>query len=236
MVRILEGRWFPLAELALVFSCGVACFVWPQLGGLSLLLALLPWLLRLLARQPFLQRTPLDIPVLIFLATALVGAWAAYDTSAALSKLWMVLSAVLLYYALARQPRQNLWLIAGAVSILGAFLALYFLLSHDWAAQPADLALINRLGSGWMSIRPSLPLDGFHPNKVGGLLAMLAPFSLALILHAWRERDAGLGIFAALSRSFALARAALHQLARLPGSPWRSPCAPGCSGCLPAVP
>lgn len=196
MVRILEGRWFPLAELALVFSCGVACFAWPQLGGLPLLLALLPWLLRLLARQPFLQRTPLDIPVLIFLATALVGAWAAYDTSAALSKLWMVLSAVLLYYALARQPRQNLWLIAGAVSILGALLALYFLLSHDWAAQPADLALINQLGSGWMSIRPSLPLDGMHPNKVGGLLAMFAPFSLALILHAWRERDAGLGIFA----------------------------------------
>jgi O-antigen ligase len=196
MDRILNGRWFPLAELALVFSCGVACFAWPQLGGLPLLLALLPWLLRLIARQRILQRTPLDIPILIFLATALVGTWAAYDTSAGLAKLWIVLSAVLLYYAIVRQSRRNLWVVAGALSLLGAFLALYFFLSHDWVAQPADLEVLNRLGSGWMSVRPSLPLASIHPNKVGGLLAMLAPFSVATLIFAWRERDAGLGIFA----------------------------------------
>jgi O-antigen ligase len=196
MNRFVEGRWFALVELALVFFCGIACFLWPQLGGWPLLLALLPWVLRLLARQPVIQRTPLDIPILLFVATALVGAWAAYDTNAGLTKLWMVLSAVLLYYALARQPRQNLWLVAGALSSLGALLALYFLLTHDWAAQPADLDVVNRLGLGWMSIRPSLPLAGLHPNKAGGLLAMLAPFSLALLVLAWRERDAGLGIFA----------------------------------------
>jgi tetratricopeptide (TPR) repeat protein len=196
MDRIVEGRWFALAELALVFFCGVACFIWPQLGGWPLLLALIPWLLRLFARQPLLQRTPLDIPILLFVATALVGAWAAYDTHAGLAKLWMVLIAVLLYYTLARQPSQDLWVVAGALSILGALLALYFLLTHNWVAQPADLDIINRLGSSWMSIRPSLPLGGFHPNKAGGLLAMLAPFSLALVLQAWRERDVGLGIFA----------------------------------------
>ena len=39
----------------------------------------------------------------------------------------MILSAVLLYYVLARQPRANLWLVAGALSILGALLAIYFL-------------------------------------------------------------------------------------------------------------
>jgi O-antigen ligase len=199
MDRIVEGRWFALAELALVFFCGVACFIWPQLGGWLFFLALLPWLLRLFAPQAILQRTPLDIPILLFVATALVGAWAAYDVSAGLTKLCMILIAVLLYYATARQPRQNLWAVAGALSILGALLALYFLLSHDWADQPADLEVINRLGSGWMSIRPSLPLSGFHPNKVGGLLALLAPFSLALILHARRERDAGLGIFAIIA-------------------------------------
>ena len=196
MDRLVTGRWFALAELALVFLCGVACFLWPQLGGWPLLLALVPWVLRLLVRQPALQRTPLDIPILLFLATALVGAWAAYNTTAGLIKLWLVLSAVLLYYALARQPRENLWLIAASLSGLGALLALYFLLTHNWAAEPADLELINRLGMGWMSMRPSLPLEGFHPNKVGGLLAMLAPFSLALVLQAWRERNPGLGIFA----------------------------------------
>jgi O-antigen ligase len=204
MDRIVEGRWFALTELALVFFCGAACFIWPPLGGWPLLLALIPWLLRLFARQPLLQRTSLDIPILLFLATALVGAWAAYDTAAGLTKLWMILSAVLLYYAIARQPRQNLWLVAGALSILGALLALYFLLTHDWVAQPADLDIINRLGSGWMSIRPSLPLGGFHPNKAGGLLAMLAPFSLALVLQAWRERDAGLGIFAVSAAALVL--------------------------------
>lgn len=196
MERLLTGRWFALAELALVFFCGIACLFWPQLGGWPLLLALVPWGLRLFYHQPVLQRTSLDIPILLFVATALVGAWAAYNTAASLTKLWMILSAVLLYYALARQPRENLWLVAGALSSLGVLLAVYFILTHDWIVFPADLDVVNRLGSEWMSIRPSLPLDGFHPNKAGGILAMLAPFSFALLFHARREHDAGLGIYA----------------------------------------
>jgi O-antigen ligase len=196
MNRMVEGRWFALAELALVFMCGVTCFLAPQLGGWPLLLALIPWGMRLFARQPVVQRTPLDFPILLFVITALVGAWAAYNTSAGLIKLWLILSAVLLYYALARQPREDLWLVAGSLSILSALLSLYFLLTHNWAAQPADLVAINRLGLVWMSLRPTLPLDAFQQNKVGGLLAILAPFSFALILHAWKERDAGVGIVA----------------------------------------
>ncbi len=210
---MVEGRWFALAELALVFMCGVTCFLAPQLGGWPLLLALLPWGMRLFARQPVVQRTPLDFPILLFVITALVGVWAAYNTSAGLIKLWLILSAVLLYYAVARQPRENLWLVAGALSILSALLSLYFLLTHDWAAQPADLEAINRLGLGWMSLRPTLPLDAFQQNKVGGLLAMLAPFSFALILQAWKERDAGLGICCPLRRLAGSARPAFQQLA-----------------------
>ena len=196
MKRLVEGRWFALAELALVFLCVTTCFLWPQLGGWPLLLALLPWGLRLFIRQPIFQRTPLDIPILLFLITALIGVWATYDNPDGLAKLWLVFGAVLVFYAVARQPRENLWLLAGLLSGFSALLAVYFLLTHDWIAQPADLDVINRFGLGWMSIRPGLPLGGLHPNKVGGLLAMLAPFSLALGLLAWRERDWGLGIFA----------------------------------------
>jgi len=149
-------------------------------------------------RFPF-RRTWFDLPLLIFLLTAAVGVWAAYDHDRAWAKFWVIVSAVVLYYALVSQPVENLWLVAGLASLCGVFISAYFLLTHDWQALPADIGALNRVGLWWMSFRPALPLRPIHPNIAGGLMAMLLPFPIAIALRAWHRPRISLGAFALIT-------------------------------------
>lgn len=189
MSRLFDTRWLAWAEVAGVLAGAVILYGWPAQSAWALLVALLPWAFRLALGLLTYQPTHFDLPLVIFLLTALGGVWAAYDRSAAWTKFNLILLAVLLYYAIAHQPKANLWQVAGLLSGLGGIVAVYFLLTHDWQSQPADLAFINQIGLQWMSIRPALPFPGLHPNAVGGLIAILISFSMALGGWAWRERN-----------------------------------------------
>ena len=138
--------------------------------------------------RPFpLGLTPFDLPLLVFLATAGVGVWAAYDRSAAWAKFWMIVAAVVVYYALALQPEKNLWPLAGACALVAAGIAGYFLLTYDWQTWPADFGWLTQLGVKWMGVRLTLP-GYIDPNVAGGVLAILLPFVAALEGWAWRQR------------------------------------------------
>ncbi len=180
---LIRSRWFALVDLGLVILAGALWYNWPQLGWIPALLPLIPWLLRALNGAPPFRRTPLDIFLLFFMLTALMGVWAAYDRAAAWAKFWLLADGVFLYFALAGQPRQNRWLVAGGIGLFSAALAGYFFLTHDWQSEPAILDSLNRLGTAWMQLRPTLPTHVLHPNVAAGLLAMTAPF---LPLLAWR--------------------------------------------------
>jgi hypothetical protein len=77
--RIVLNPWFSLADLLLVALSGAIWVSIPEFGIWFTLIALLPWGLRLLAKEPPFQRTPFDWLMAIFLITAWVGYWAAYD-------------------------------------------------------------------------------------------------------------------------------------------------------------
>lgn len=163
------------------------------------------------------RRTGFDGLVVLFLLTAGMGVWTAYDGEAAWVKFWLLAAGVLVFYALAWQPGENLkavvWLGAG----LNAALAAYFLLTHDWSFQPADIGLLNRLGLAWMKIRPALPLEASHPNIIGGILAALLPLNAlaALQAHGRRSRTFSwlLGGLACLGLLMTSSRAAWAALA-----------------------
>jgi hypothetical protein len=82
--QLIDNRWFALADLLLVMTSAAAWMLIPRAGIGFSLIALLPWVIRFLAGQRPFQRTPFDWLILIFLVTAWVGYWAAYDKSAAL--------------------------------------------------------------------------------------------------------------------------------------------------------
>lgn len=89
------------------------------------------------------KRTAFDIPIAIFLGTALVGVWAAYNRGAARVKFWWIVAAVLLYFVLARQPKANIWLVVGLTISSGFVLALFLLLTYRRTDQPVKIGLAN---------------------------------------------------------------------------------------------
>lgn len=188
MRQLVRSRWFALADLALVLACGFIWIARPQGGAWVLLVALLPWLARIVTGQYRHKFSGLDLPIAVFLLTAGVGVWAAYDGQAAWAKFWVLVAAVLIYAALAGQPEANLSEVAGLTGLMGVMIAVYFALSYDWHLQSSDFTFLNRLGPAWMAVRPELALRPANPNVVGGLLAMLVFFPLALGLSSWREQ------------------------------------------------
>lgn len=112
--------------------------------------------------SPF-KRTPLDLFIALFLLTAAVGVWATYDQEAAWEKFWLIVGAILIYYALAGQPREKVWIAAGVLSASAALLAGGF-----------SLARILRIGN----------LD---PHIFGGAIAMFIPLIIAFGFWAWKE-------------------------------------------------
>ncbi len=188
--QFIENRWFPLADLLIVLGSGAIWYFRPEFGWKILLIALLPWLARLLAgRRPF-KFTPFDFPILFYVITALVGAIIAYDQSGSWAKFWIILAAVLFFYALAGQPRENTWIIVEALTAVGVVISIAFLLVFDWQAHPGKLEVINRIGKAWMAVRPSLAIPSIRDEDiVSNILLVLSPFPILFLYHAFSHRQ-----------------------------------------------
>ncbi len=149
-------------------------------------LAILPiWWLPRIARGRFFARTPADIPLLILLATLPVGYWASALPDLSVPILIQYLIAVTLFYSLvnslttSRKVELSGWaLLAGTALLTGLSLV-----GTAWGGGkflPPDLArrVPHLIGGFWYSA-------GFHPNIVGGALAVLVPVTAA---YAWLTR------------------------------------------------
>jgi hypothetical protein len=182
------SRWFRLADLVLVSASGAIWYIWPQAGFWPLLLALPGWVARGMARRFPFRLAVIHLSLVVFLLTAAVGVWAAPQGEAAWGKFWVLFGGVLLFYTLADQPEENLGFVAGLFSLFAVVLSISFLLFNDWQTLPLDLRILDRITSVLSRLRPSLPVVSIHANMVGGILAMLFPFPLALGLYGWKTR------------------------------------------------
>lgn len=176
--RIVDNRWFSLFDLALVFMSGVIVYYRPGYSGWPILIALLPWVIRLAAlRIPF-QRTPYDFVISIFVIAAGIGWWAAYDLDKASHKFWLIICAILLFYALAGQPKKNWFLISAALYTSSVVIALFFLLGHNYQESPAKYEILNRIGLWWSELRPSWAVPTFSQDDASGLILLTAGFGV----------------------------------------------------------
>ncbi len=180
------------AEPALVLIALLFFILRPAYAPQALLLALVPWGARWVRRGYLTRITLLDLPLLVFLVAGAVGVWAAYDRGAAWQKFWLIVGGVLLYYAIVNTHfdptngnRTHLSVSKWALlfSLLGASLSLYFATQHDYASGVNKFAAISGLGT-WVHVHsPALGGDVFHPNVVGGILAVILPLNVALAWH-----------------------------------------------------
>jgi len=189
MNRIIDHPNFFIIELSCIVLAVILWASTPTLSWLALLVAVAPLLLRLVARKPVFTRTPFDLPILLFLLTAGMGVWAAYQPQAAWMKFWFLIAAALFYYLLSRQPVENLWKAVVLLSLLGLGISIYFFLSNDWEAQPQKVFVISQLGEAWMRIRPDINLVNVNPNDIAGIADITFAFSFTLILRFWRKKS-----------------------------------------------
>ncbi|MCA9901419.1 MAG: hypothetical protein H6654_01155 [Ardenticatenaceae bacterium] len=190
MIELANDRWFPVGNAALAM---VAASLWyitsGNLGWPLLVVVLVPWGLRIVAGHRPYRRSRLDGWLLLFGITAVFSTFTAYSSQLAQGKFWILIGAVVVYLAIVSVSRRDVWLLAGATGPLGVLLTAYFVMSNNWRQWPADIGLLNRLGTLWMSLRPSLPLPVLHPNTLAGMMALLYPFIIAFGIYAWQRRQ-----------------------------------------------
>lgn len=163
---------------------------WP--GPWPLILLAIPWLVRLAVGGFSLRPSMFDVSLWMFLVSAGVGVWAAYDPGPAWAKLWLIVAAVGLYYAVAHQPDLNhLYVTLSFFGLFGVALSLYFFATNDWAAQTVKVPALTALGERISALLPSLPGHRMHPNVVGGMLAAVMPVYVALIVVGRRNEAIG---------------------------------------------
>jgi hypothetical protein len=205
--NLIDNQWFAFADLLLVLTSGAVWVIKPDLGAWIILIALLPWGLRIFAGGFPFRRTSFDWLIAIFVATAWVGYWAAYDKVNAWNKVWLIVTAALLYYALIAQPKENWHRITILFFSIGVIVSGYYFLTHDFITSPRKLSFVNRIGSLLMDIRPRTEWPPIHPNYVAGLVSLTAPFILYPVLGMEKKTNMkgfltytfallGLGVFA----------------------------------------
>jgi O-antigen ligase len=198
------SKRFPFIQLGCIAVAWGLWYLDPSVG-LALVVALLPLIPSLLIGQNPLGRTPLDVPLLVFLLTAGIGVWATYDRSATRvvfpqatpvgwQALWGLVLALLVFYAFAAmetsvQQRWAMALLAG----FGAVTAFWFAAANDWTAQPAKLMVISRLGVGIQAVLPRLPNPGLNPNAAARMITIFLPAGSSLAVKAlgsdWKGRS-----------------------------------------------
>jgi hypothetical protein len=166
----------PYLDLTCATLATVLWFALPRIGAWPLVLALLPWIIRFISTRRLTRRTPFDLPLALFLLTAALAVWAAYDREAAWSKFWLIVGAVLLFYAFVNALATPVKIRVGLLAAFGVGLTLYFLATNDWHLWQAEFTSITRLGQSLQRFLPSVPGPRLNPNEVGGLLAMMMPF------------------------------------------------------------
>ena len=176
--QLVDDRRFAFVDLILVLVSGAVWMLKPGWGFWFLLTALLPAGFRIMGgKRPF-QKTQVDGLVILFFITATVGYWASYDQETAWRKLWLIASAVLLYYALSAQPKENFVWLSMILFFIGVGVSLHYLLAYDFVGAPRKLQIANAIGRWIVNMRPEFGWISIHPNYVAGIVAITTPFIL----------------------------------------------------------
>ncbi len=203
--NFVESRWFGLGAFVVLIGSTISLYLQPQAWIWALLLPATLWGMRLVVRKSLDERPTQVWALIIFVITAAVGYWAAYDEKAAWDKFCLIVAAILFYLVIAGQPQGNLKILAGFWFVVGVGIATYFLLTADFTTQIEKFQFIHQMGLAWMRVRPiSLSIPSIHPNDASGIAIITGAYGLLLLGDAPNQRNkrlilklavfAGLGI------------------------------------------
>jgi putative inorganic carbon (HCO3(-)) transporter len=145
-----------------------------------------------------LTRTPLDLPLVLFLLSALIGLWAAYDQSLSWPLLVTLMGSLALYLIITWPGfgTTGLRRLAWTLLLVQSAFALYFITQFNHLDYPVKIGFVSRLGR--LTAKPFPALGNFypHPNALATFIEGGLPLAVGLGLSArdrWGRLVAGLG-------------------------------------------
>ena len=136
------------------------------------------------------RRTPLDLPLALFLISAFIGLWVSYDRSLSWFTLATLVVSVVLYVAITWIGLGTVGLrpLAWTLLLIQGALALYFITQFKHLGYPVMMGFVSRLGRLTGGLFPSVGEFYPHPNAVATFIEGGLPLSAGLWLSA-RERQ-----------------------------------------------
>ncbi|NOZ07010.1 MAG: tetratricopeptide repeat protein [Chloroflexi bacterium] len=171
--------------------------------GLAIIAA--AWIVRRQATGQWTERTPLDLPFLLILASTPLALWASVDRGFAMALAMRVFFGIAVVYGIvnAVESEKGVWWGLVGLSLLGVLVTVVAALGMESPWQKMfDLSFVYgflphslpRLSDGNETYYLRA---GYHPNTIGGMLAMLIPVGagLMLALPGWVRRPARYRLF-----------------------------------------
>lgn len=150
--------------------------------GLGLLAA--AFVLRFLRTRCLVPRTRLELPILLFLFSAGLSTWIAFERGTALLQMVRILAAIVLFYAVIQSNQRVQAWIGGGFVLMAAFLAIYWPLQHDFSTGLDKVEVVGQIGRWLTTHFSALPGPSIHANVGAGTLALALPFAVVLTWEA----------------------------------------------------
>lgn len=137
-------------------------------------------------RRPVFRLTPLDLPLALFLVSAFLGLWPAYDRSLCWNTLVALSAGTVLYVLISRwATSHDRWrAVATCVVVAGVLLSLYFVTQYAHLGYPEKVGPISQLGALLGRIVPPVAAWAPQANSVATFLEGVLFLAAAL---AWTE-------------------------------------------------
>jgi len=137
----------------------------------------------------------LDLPLALFLLSAILGVWPAYDRSLCWNALVVLIAGFLLYGLISRLAVSRRWwrAVATFIVLTSVLLSLYFVTQYAHFGYPEKVGAISRLGALIGKVVPPVVLWVPTPNSVATFLEGGLFLAVALVLteKKWTWRIGG---------------------------------------------
>lgn len=212
-----------LAALVLVGTGNALMAARLNFGPAALTLVLCALLVRVAQLRTQILTLPLQLPWLLFLASAWIGVNVSFDPALSLSKFDLILGSIALYYTIATtQSESGKRLIVWGLLLVGLGAALYFVTQTDFVQNPIKLGFLNRVGVWLHDIAPQFGFHTPHANLMAGILLLALPYAAGLTYKALTQKrwsslmlSAAVGLVIAFGLLMTTSRGALFALGLL---------------------
>ena len=160
----------------------------PIIVGGAILLALLPWVARLMAFGHPSRPAFLTFPMLLLIGSGFFGVWASFRPTLSWPFMLMLLGSINLFFAVVNATLPARWLISGVVTI-STTVALYFIFQFGHFDYPGETGRLYELGKITGSFLPNLVFFTPHVNAMAAFLSGSFLLSIVLTWQTYQDDD-----------------------------------------------